>query len=93
MTTWACLLTHLLWISVFKLFHYFGCKNAYYKAEKSARVADRVQVVKGFSMALLEAFLFSYRNPQSDSHIKRVVNAWNNNLTFLRVIQILLVLQ
>lgn len=50
MTTWACLLTHLLWISVVKLFHYFGCKNAYYKAEKSARVADRVQVVKEVSM-------------------------------------------
>lgn len=61
------------------------------------RISDRHSALSHLTeeveMALLEAFLFSYRNPQPDSHTKRVVNAWNNNLTFLWVIQILLVLQ
>lgn len=44
-------------------------------------------------MPLLEAFCFTDRNPQSDSHIKRAVNTLYNNLAFLWVAQLSLLLQ
>lgn len=69
------------------------CRTAGFPSRISSRHLGLSHPTEEAEMRLSEAFCFSYRNCQSENQIKRAVYAWYNNLAFLRVTQVLLVLQ